>query len=335
MLTQPAPAPLPPEGEPGSDALAALCKAAAEPLRLDVLRLLARDSFGVLELCRILDCSQPGLSHHLKTLTRAGLVTARREGNSIFYRRTEASDPALAALQRALFDTVDRLPLDSATRQRMTAVQAERAQRSQQFFAEHAGAFRSQQEQVAAFDLYGPPAAELLERAFPNGGALALEVGPGDGAFLPALASRFERVIALDNAPEMLAQARAGAAQLANIEFVDGDTGAPALAGLQADCAVLNMVLHHVPSPAALFGDLRGLLRSGGTLIVSELCRHDQRWVQSACGDLWLGFDPEELGGWAADAGFSEGASVYLAQRNGFRVQIRQFIQSTNTLQTH
>jgi len=209
----------------------------------------------------------------------------------------------------------------------MTAVQTERAQRSQQFFAEHAGGFRAQQEQVAAFDLYGPQAAEMVNRAFPKKGALAIEVGPGDGAFLPLLAERFARVIALDNAPEMLNQAQAlvRARRLDNVDCIAGDTRAPQLDGTAADCAVLNMVLHHVPSPAALFADLTCLLRRGGVLIVSELCRHDQPWVQQACGDLWLGFEPEELGQWAAAAGFRESGSSYLAQRNGFRVQVRQF----------
>ena len=36
----------------------------------------------------------------------------------------------------------------------------------------------------------------------------ALEVGPGDGSFLLELAPLFERVVALDNAPGMLEQAR-------------------------------------------------------------------------------------------------------------------------------
>ena len=331
-LATAAPLPLPTDTLLSVDALAALCKASAEPLRLAVLRLLARDSFGVLELCRILDCSQPGLSHHLKILAKAGLVTARREGNSLFYRRVDAREPALAALQRTLLQTIDQLPLEPEMTQRMSDVQAERAQRSQQFFAEHAGGFRAQQEAVAAFELYGPQAAAMLQRAFPSSnrliaGTLAVEVGPGDGSFLPLLAERFERVIALDNAPEMLEQARALVRERAldNVDCIAGDTRAPQLQNVEADCAVLNMVLHHVPSPAALFADLTLVLRRGGTLIVTELCHHDQAWVQQACGDLWLGFDPEELGQWAQAAGFRECGSSYLAQRNGFRVQVRQF----------
>lgn len=322
--------PLSPAPAPDSSALAACCKAGGDPLRLEILRLLSRDSYGVLELSRILDVPQSGMSHHLKILARAGLVASRREGNSIFYRRAPlAASPALEPLQRALFVCADRLALAPAVAARIAEVQAERTRYSQQFFAENAGRFRQQQELIAAFDVYGPQAAEMLAQCFPEGGALALEVGPGEGAFLAELAPRFTRVLALDNAPAMLEQARrfASAHKLANIDFIDGDTSAAALAELNADCAVLNMVLHHVPSPAHLFEDLARALRVDGSLIVTELCRHDQQWAEQACGDVWLGFEPEDLTQWAEAAGFGEGRSVYLAQRNGFRVQIRQFIK--------
>lgn len=313
-----------------AEQLAALCKAGGEPLRLDVLRVLSRDSFGVLELCQIFDCSQPGMSHHLKVLSEAGLVSKRREGNSIFYRRAFAvSGSELEALQRTLLETVDRLPLGATTQQRLQSVQAERVLRSRQFFVDHAAQFRQQQELIAAYDVYGPQAADMLASCFPEGGAIALEVGPGDGAFLIELARKFKRVVALDNAAPMLMRARQTAAhlKLANIEFVLGDTHNAALDKLNADCAVLNMVLHHVSSPAELFVDLYKALRSGGTLIVTELCHHNQEWAQQACGDVWLGFEPEELDAWAHAAGFANGRDVYLAQRNGFRLQIRQFVK--------
>ena len=44
------------------DELAALCKAGGDPLRLNVLRALANDSFGVLELAQIFGIGQSGLS---------------------------------------------------------------------------------------------------------------------------------------------------------------------------------------------------------------------------------------------------------------------------------
>ena len=78
-------------------------------------------------------------------------------------------------------------------------------------------------------------------------------------------------------------------------------------------------------SPAVVLADLAAALRPGGGLLLTDLCAHDQGWAREACGDLWLGFAPEELSRWAQEAGLAEGESVYLAQRNGFRIQVRVF----------
>ena len=60
-------------------------------------------------------------------------------------------------------------------------------------------------------------------------------------------------------------------------------------------------------------------------VLITDLCSHDQGWARENCGDLWLGFDPQDLGHWAFEAGLVDIASVYLAQRNGFQVQVRLF----------
>ena len=85
------------------DELAALCKAGGDPLRLNVLRVLSNDSFGVLELAQIFAIGQSGMSHHLKVLAQAGLVATRREGNAIFYRRALPN----GRLHAALLDDID------------------------------------------------------------------------------------------------------------------------------------------------------------------------------------------------------------------------------------
>jgi SAM-dependent methyltransferase len=88
---------------------------------------------------------------------------------------------------------------------------------------------------------------------------------------------------------------------------------------------VINMVLHHTPAPGEVLRDVAGCLAPGGVVLVTDLCRHDQGWARENCGDLWLGFDPHELAQWADAAGLNDIASVYLAQRNGFQVQVRLF----------
>ena len=121
------------------------------------------------------------------------------------------------------------------------------------------------------------------------------------------------------------AREKAASAGLDNIEFIQGDTGHPRLDTLQADCVVINMVLHHAPEPAQIIADAAACLAPGGVLLVTDLCRHDQGWARENCGDLWLGFDPADFTQWALEAGLEDIASVYLAQRNGFQVQVRLF----------
>ncbi|MCV6625833.1 MAG: metalloregulator ArsR/SmtB family transcription factor [Cellvibrionaceae bacterium] len=317
---------------PPAERLAALLKAAADPLRLEVLRVLARDSYGVLELASVFGLKQSSMSHHLKVLAQAGLVATRREGNSIFYRRALASsEPLLGEVQLPLLHSIDALPLSAAAQDQLQQVQAEREAASQRFFSENAAKFREQADLIASFPVYREQVLEVLAQAQLPCRGQALELGPGEGELLPELAGRFERVYALDNSQAMLAQSQQAVSQagLDNVELILGDTRRLPELALNADCVVVNMVLHHTPSPAQIFLDLAATLNSGGSLLVTDLCRHDQSWAQTACGDLWLGFEPEDLSQWAAAAGLAEGQSVYFALRNGFQIQVREFIQTT------
>jgi ArsR family transcriptional regulator len=93
-------------------------------------------------------------------------------------------------------------------------------------------------------------------------------------------------------------------------------------ASLQPDCVVLNMVLHHTPSPAEVIAAVGRLLPARAVLLVCELSHHQQSWVRESCGDIWLGFDPNELTGWFVQANLACEHSQYLALRNGFQIQI-------------
>lgn len=309
-------------------ALTNLCKASADHLRLLILRVLRNDSFGVSELCAIFDTRQPALSHHLKVLANAGLVAARREANTSFYRRSELGQhPDLEALQHSIFAAVDEIELPSAIQERLAALHRQREENSSNFFRLNAHKFHQQQDLIAGYAQYADVVAQVLADAPLERRRTVLEVGPGDGSFLLELAPMFERVVALDNAPGMLEQARAKAtaAGVHDIEFILDDTRSDELHDLQADCVVINMVLHHTPAPGEVLRDVAGCLAPGGVVLVTDLCRHDQGWARENCGDLWLGFDPQELAQWADAAGLNDIASVYLAQRNGFQVQVRLF----------
>jgi ubiquinone/menaquinone biosynthesis C-methylase UbiE/DNA-binding transcriptional ArsR family regulator len=313
--------------------LAALLKAGGDVLRLEILRVLKRDSYGVLELCSIFDIRQSALSYQLKVLASAGLAVTRREGTSVFYRRSSATGE-FGSVQAEIFKAADQLQLRAELLTEITGIQAERTEASKAFFAKNASRFHDYQDMIASHGDYGDSIVSLLTGLVPSASSV-LEIGPGEGKLLPALARHFDRVIALDNSSEMLAQSErtALAAKAGNIDFVLGDTGVAIEQGICADCITINMVLHHTPSPADVLADIGKLLKPNGVLLVTDLCRHDQSWAKEACGDLWLGFDPEELTQWANHAGMTEGQSQYLALRNGFKVQLRQFVKPAHDQQ--
>lgn len=306
-----------------SNQLLQYCKATADSLRLDILRILCVESFGVLEIARILDIPQPGLSHHLKILAQAGLLDTRREGNSIYYRRSLISfDNALRHFQQSLFESIDQLKLSAQVRARMADIHEERGRHSLEFFSRNADQFKENQDLIASLDQYSNNLKELIDNEKLNRNCTAMEIGPGSGELLPYLANRFSKVIALDNSREMLARAQASTPTNSNIEYRYGDISV-GLGNLRVDLILMNMVLHHNSSPAKVFQSAQKALRDDGIFVVIDLCPHQQGWVRQACGDLWLGFEPGDLDEWANRVNLQPRQSVYLGMRNGFQIQMR------------
>ncbi|WP_442790322.1 ArsR/SmtB family transcription factor [Nocardia sp. CDC153] len=69
--------------------LATTFKALGDPVRLRLLSLIAAargEEVCVCELTPSFDLSQPTISHHLKVLREAGLLTSERRGTWVYYR---------------------------------------------------------------------------------------------------------------------------------------------------------------------------------------------------------------------------------------------------------
>jgi DNA-binding transcriptional ArsR family regulator len=63
----------------------AIFKAIGDPVRLDILKLLAEGPKSVGEIVGAFDLAQPTISHHLGILKNAGLVVTRKENRSVIY----------------------------------------------------------------------------------------------------------------------------------------------------------------------------------------------------------------------------------------------------------
>src|SRR4029078_1207872 len=82
-------------------AIAPLLKALADPVRLRLLSLVASHADGEACVCDLNDAfelSQPTISHHLKQLHEAGLLSREKRGVWVYYRVVPQALGDLAAL---------------------------------------------------------------------------------------------------------------------------------------------------------------------------------------------------------------------------------------------
>jgi ArsR family transcriptional regulator, arsenate/arsenite/antimonite-responsive transcriptional repressor len=91
-----------PLDEAAAGQLAQAFKALGDPVRLQLLSIIASAASGEVCACDLAEPvgkSQPTVSHHLKVLREAGLVTSRRHGTWVHYR---AVPEQIAALREVL-----------------------------------------------------------------------------------------------------------------------------------------------------------------------------------------------------------------------------------------
>jgi ArsR family transcriptional regulator len=99
--------------EPGRrDCTVLLFRALGDPTRLEIFRLIAAQPqpICVCDVVDRFDVRQPTISHHLKVLREAGLVTVSRRGVWAYY----AADPRGLALLRASLEALEPVRLEAA-----------------------------------------------------------------------------------------------------------------------------------------------------------------------------------------------------------------------------
>jgi ArsR family transcriptional regulator len=280
-----------------------------------------------MELCHITATPQSGMSHHLKILTGSGLLETRREGTSIFYRRAMLPQNGfLSDLTRTFLETLDQTALSPELIKARQEIYDDRSQQSAEFFTRCAAQLKENQDLVASFEHYSGCVGDLIGNENLPSETRVIEIGAGESPLLTSLSQSFKSVLVVDNSDEMLnkTKARVQQEQLKNVHFMLQDYDSLTL-DFPADLLVCNMVLHHLPAPAAFFQKAAGLIKPKGKLLLIDLCPHQQDWTRDICGDLWLGFEPEDLDLWAAAAGFQRGQGAFLGLKNGFQLQLRIF----------
>lgn len=275
-------------------------KALSDPCRIRLLSILLRGEFTVQELTAIIGTGQSRISHHLKSLCEAGLLTVKRQGTWSYYRSGDANR-FFSAISHAIELEMERMPERVADMAAVAAVLEERRKRSQEFFDRHA----CQWDELSRSLLPLPEYQTLLLEAVPRGGRL-LEIGVGTGELLLKLAQTGCQLVGVDHSPAMLAEARRRVAGqgLDTIELRIGEMAYLPMRDRSVDCVVANMVMHHAPDPLAVIMETRRVLVPNGMLLIADLARHERESARDQLADQWLGFEVDELRQWLDSAGF-------------------------------
>ncbi|MBX3484232.1 metalloregulator ArsR/SmtB family transcription factor [Phenylobacterium sp.] len=297
-------------------------RAAGEPTRLRILALLEREELAVLELCRVLDQSQPRVSRHLKLLAEAGLVERFPDGAWVFYRLSGAGRE-----QEVIGEVLARINPDdpglARDRRKLDDVQAERSEAAQAYFAENAAQWdRLRSLYVSDADVE----AQVVAAAGGHRVRRLVDLGSGTGRMLTLLAPQADHAIGLDLSQQMLNIARKHVAEagLSHVDLRHGDIFDTRLPDEAADLVVVHQVLHYLGDPAAAVKEAGRIVAPGGKLIIVDFAPHKHEFLREQHQHRRLGFSDDEMARWLAEAELPAAALTALPpnQADGLTVKI-------------
>lgn len=279
-------------------------RAAGEATRLRILMLLAREELAVLELCRVLDQSQPRVSRHLKLLAEAQLVERFPDGAWVFYRLT--GDGPSGELVLRILESVDTTdPILARDARKLEAVRHERAAAAAEYFAENA---RHWDKLRSLYISDADVEAEILRAAGKGPFRRLVDLGAGTGRMLTLLGPQARQAVGLDLSHQMLNIARhqTAAAGLTHVELRHGDILDTGLPEAGADLVVVHQVLHYLGDPAAAVKEAARLVADDGQLIIVDFAPHAHEFLREKHQHRRLGFSGEEMTRWLIEAGLSD-----------------------------
>jgi SAM-dependent methyltransferase len=106
-------------------------------------------------------------------------------------------------------------------------------------------------------------------RRWGNGATKALEVGPGSGVYLPALASAAKHVVACDIEPAYLEPLPSLTRPHSNLQLVWDDIAHSSFDDGEFDLVLCSEVVEHIRDARPAFREMRRILSADGTLILS------------------------------------------------------------------
>lgn len=148
-------------------------------------------------------------------------------------------------------------------------------------------------------------ARNLLERISIRPEMKALEFGAGTGILSFMLADRFNNIVLMDSASEMVAvmQEKVEHSGLSNLTPILYDLSIQPYDSESVDCVFSQMALHHVADIEGIIARFYSILRKDGYLAIADLYTEDGSFHGSGF-DGHKGFDADQLEETMKKAGF-------------------------------
>ena len=291
-------------------------KALADVTRIRLLNLLIHHELNVNEIVTVMKMGQSRISRHLKILTDCGLLKSRRDGLWVFYSAgKEGRGGHFNEFFHKFIEGDSELNSDYAV---MKGILEEGLKEKTRFFDSIASNWDDIKQNIFGdLNISG----EILERI--KQCDVAADLGCGTGELLPYMKQKAKRVIGVDKSPKMLEEAEHRLASNGKgIELRIGEIEHLPMRDGEADTAVINMVLHHLPSPDAGIYEAGRVLKSGGSLIIVDLEKHQNEEMRKNYEHRWLGFTRRNIERWLGTGGFIPREFVQYDVRNGLKINL-------------
>jgi ArsR family transcriptional regulator len=274
-------------------------KALSDETRLRLLHIFTHYELNVNEIVDIMGMGQSRISRHLKILADVQLLTFRRDGLWTFYSAATGGEGY--RFKEAINYLFETDPVFAKDLEKAKHILDERSRETVRFFNSIAEDWtKLKREIIGDVDLNG-----LIMDNIPSS-ATIVDLGCGTGDLLGLLKEKAHRVIGVEKSPRMLEEAaRRFAGHETGIELRIGQLEHLPLREAEADLAVINMVLHHLPDPVKALQEVHRVLKKDNTFIIVDLLTHHQESMRERYGDRWLGFSEIEMKNWLESSGFS------------------------------
>lgn len=293
-------------------------KALSDETRLRLVHLSLHYELNVNEIVSIMRMGQSRISRHLKILTDNKLLTFRRDGLWTFYSAvTEGEGYAFIQAIKYLFDTDSQFGNDLISAKEVLKA---REIETVRFFDSIAEDWEKlKREIIGDTDINQMILNTIFTSSIKNKETI-VDLGCGTGDLLEFLKKEAQLLIGVEKSSRMLDGARKRfASDGQNINLRIGELEHLPLREGEADVAVINMVLHHLPEPSKALKEVHRILKNNGTFIIADFLSHELESMRERFGDRWLGFHTEDIRKWLEASGFQVKKTDYFDLKKGLK----------------